>query len=614
MDSDKKSSQAHLEESSPAVEPSQVPSTSSPRIPEPVAGIQINVCKTPSCENFGLPEHENIPAYDKSGTSRYVKLAAGKNHPMLKCRCCGVSFTMKSNQGVFEELQRIERMALPSTKPLCCPVETCENHGNDVALGKPLYSSFGTTSAGSPRYKCNACGKTFSTPSKSTHRQRESHKNKQIFTLLMNKMPLRRICEVVELNPASVYGKIDFLYEQCLAFMASREARLPELPVERLYIGVDRQDYQVNWTAREDKRNVVLSAVGSVDNATLYCFGLHLNFDPQADRERVEHEAAHHKGAAASALRPHARLWLQSDYERSMAQQSKKPKPAYDVQQKVANTYASADTRADIDVPDQPQSAQMLPARGMQVHGEYTLNAHFQHLRNLTAKAGKVRLFLDQDAGMRSAALTAFAHDIKVARRCDAFYVSIAKELTVDQKRAITRKAGPKGIAGLHGAVPGAGNALGCHLGIDPQTSVLDGTHGQLGRPLAVAPAPEHERAAKVHVLPDRHGRLRRRPPRVAVQQSEPARHRQRVHAITAPRDDAGTGHAFSKQCRTGVERVRRLQTRANRKAADDLSLLSQLYPSRRRQANACHAHRSCQGTGELRGCAVFHALIAWGT
>ena len=441
MDSDKKSSQALPEEISPTVESTEAPSAPSPRIPEPVAGIQINVCKTPSCENFGLPEYEHIKASDKSGTSRYVRVAAAKNHPMLRCRCCGVSFTMKSNQGVFEELQRIERMALDSIKPLCCTVETCENHGNDVALGKPLYSSFGTTSAGSPRYKCNACGKTFSTPTKSTHRQRESHKNKQIFTLLMNKMPLRRICEVVEVKPATVYGKIDFLYQQCLAFMASREARLPELPIERLYIGVDRQDYQVNWTTRADKRNVVLSAVGSVDNATMYCFGLHLNFDPHADRERVEHEAANHRGAAAAALRPHARLWLQSDYERSMAQQSKKPKPAHDVQQKVANTYASADTRVDIDAPDQPQSAQMLPARGMQVHGEYTLNAHFQHLRNLTAKAGKVRLFLDQDAGMRSAALTAFAHDIKVARRCDAFYVSIAKELTVDQKRAITRKA-----------------------------------------------------------------------------------------------------------------------------------------------------------------------------
>ncbi len=71
-----------------------------------------------------------------------MKLAAAMNHPVLKCRCCGVSFNMKGNQVVFEELQRIERMALPSFKPVCCPVQTCENHGNDVALGNRLVYSF----------------------------------------------------------------------------------------------------------------------------------------------------------------------------------------------------------------------------------------------------------------------------------------------------------------------------------------------------------------------------------------------------------------------------------------------------------------------------------------
>ncbi|WP_246540353.1 hypothetical protein [sulfur-oxidizing endosymbiont of Gigantopelta aegis] len=46
----------------------------------------------------------------------------------------------------------------------------------------------------------------------------------------------------------------------------------------------------------------------------------------------------------------------------------------------------------------------------------------------------KIRFFLDQDSGMRATCLTAFHNEIK-NRSCDAFYVRITKDLTVDEKR-----------------------------------------------------------------------------------------------------------------------------------------------------------------------------------
>jgi hypothetical protein len=77
----------------------------------------------------------------------------------------------------------------------------------------------------------------------------------------------------------------------------------------------------------------------------------------------------------------------------------------------------------------------------MLVHSEYTLYAHFLRLKELTAGAEKVRFFLDQDSGMRAACLAAFAGDIKAKRRADAFFVRIAKEMTVDQKRRLKAEA-----------------------------------------------------------------------------------------------------------------------------------------------------------------------------
>jgi hypothetical protein len=66
---------------------------------------------------------------------------------------------------------------------------------------------------------------TFSV-SKSTTGHKQPHKNRLIFSLLMNKSPMRRIREVADIGPEGLYGKIDFIHRQCLAFAAHREARL----------------------------------------------------------------------------------------------------------------------------------------------------------------------------------------------------------------------------------------------------------------------------------------------------------------------------------------------------------------------------------------------------
>jgi hypothetical protein len=48
--------------------------------------------------------------------------------------------------------------------------------------------------------------------------------------------------------------------------------------------------------------------------------------------------------------------------------------------------------------------------------------------------AEKVRLFLDQDSGMRAATLGAFAERV-ADRTADAFYVRINKDMTVDERK-----------------------------------------------------------------------------------------------------------------------------------------------------------------------------------
>lgn len=410
-----------------------------PRVPPAVHGLQVNFCKNPSCGNFGVPVAATATKGRKA-TNPYVIVASGKGMPAAKCNCCGEIFPLKSNQGIFEETWRIHTETFPLAS---CPKPLCENHRIPVNTPK-AYHSYGETKVGSKRYRCKKCGDTFSVKPKGinpTARQVHAGKNNLILRMLAGKMPLRRICEAADIAPRVLYGRIDFFHRQALAFLADKESKIPEMDIKRLYIGVDRQDYAINWSRRKDKRNVIISAVASADNVTGYVFGMHPNFDPEMNPDEMEVEAAAIGDAAVP--RPHrkfARLWLNADYQAAVAQ-SAKAKAAGSLAGSIAATYAAAAKRADIEAPDQLAAEDALPSSGgMQVHSEYTLYGHFLHMRRLLRNVGKTRFFLDQDSGMRAACLGAFADLIK-SRACDAFYVRISKDLTVDQKRKLKKLA-----------------------------------------------------------------------------------------------------------------------------------------------------------------------------
>lgn len=356
---------------------------------------------------------------------------------MLRCGACGEHPPLKSNEAIVEELERL-KLPLHGRAEASCPDLTCLHHRTPVSSGKAFYQSFGSTKSGSKRYRCKACAKTFAV-GKATTGHKLPHKNRMVFSLLMNKSPFRRICEVADIDPKTLYGKIDFLHEQCLAFAADRERRLLDgMPIERLYLATDRQDYVVNWTRQDDRRNVVLHAVGTADNASGYVFGMHLNYDATLDSAAVEQDAvASGDYTAKPPFRRYARCWLQGDYDAAAkaSQSKKKAVTASHLLGDVAAAYAEAAGRDDVEVSEIQDTGRRLPTRGMQIHSEYALYGHFFFLRQLFGGVEKLRFFLDQDSGMRAACLAAFQPEI-AARTADAFYVRVAKELTIGEKRA----------------------------------------------------------------------------------------------------------------------------------------------------------------------------------
>ena len=242
------------------------PQSKKPRAPGASHGINVNCCKNPSCASFGVPLADAV-IRGPGASNNYTVVGYGKGVPAARCNTCGEHFPLKSNDGVFEEAWRIGRETFVDPS---CPMQDCSNHRVGISTPK-AYHSFGLTKTGSQRYRCRVCSKIFSVKKPGLNpigNQRQSDKNLMLLELLCNKMPLRRICEVTGVAPRVLYERIDFFHEQAMAFMAHRESKLPEMEISRLYIGVDRQEYYVNWTRRKDKKNVLVTAVASADNLT----------------------------------------------------------------------------------------------------------------------------------------------------------------------------------------------------------------------------------------------------------------------------------------------------------------------------------------------------------
>ncbi|MRS01637.1 hypothetical protein EG832_00165, partial [bacterium] len=257
------------------------------RIPLEIDGIQVNFCKNPACGNFYTPASTSTQSRGKyaKDENRDAYILQGRSHELsLNCKKCKENPPVKSNKGIKEEINRISAYLNPDRGKAKCHNSQCVNHALDVDVFTypDRYRPHGKTKIASPRFQCKLCGKTFSIPQKSTHRQRKSHVNLRIFQDLLGKKPLKTVAGGpagvvgVDVSMNTLYTKIDFIHRQCLAFAASREKRLPELKRAYLNISVDRQMHSINWRDCTDRRNVILYAIGSADRNSGYVFGMHL--------------------------------------------------------------------------------------------------------------------------------------------------------------------------------------------------------------------------------------------------------------------------------------------------------------------------------------------------
>lgn len=384
------------------------------RYPTASDGIQVNHCKNPLCLNYGvLPSETRAGEKYRTGLGGYVISGGSYQARSLHCKLCLKNSSIRSNLAITQELTRFRPSFLRLTTAACIN-DQCTSYGKACFTHQDHYYHHGKTASGEPRYRCKRCGSTFSV-GLPIRRQRRPELNVEVYKLLVNKVPMRRICEILDINPATLYNKLGYLDHISTDFVERQELRLinSESFAERAYVSVDRQDHTLNWGTQLDRRNIILGVVGAVENSSGYALALQLNFDSSLDARDVEADALQRDDyGVPPVFRHYARVWLERDYLN------------YTVGQARPNEEEGLDTEFK------------LPHSGVQVHIQYTQAALFFHLRSLLGGFEKIRFFLDRDQGMDAACLSAFVDEIK-ARRVDVFVIHGPKELTMAQKKTM---------------------------------------------------------------------------------------------------------------------------------------------------------------------------------
>ena len=435
----------------------RVPVDVSHPITDTVGRIQVNHCRMPDCDNYGVaartipvkpgPSTDNDPHYKVASTNK-GRVSA------LVCKCCGEKPPIKSNQGIAEELARISKPLFGVDRG--CTRKDCDNHGKNSEDYPDLYHKTGTNKrTGRAQRGCKDCGTRFliGLPPPRIHPHNQ-HLASAVFNRVVNKLPVRRTLQGAGMTgkPRLYYDILKFIQRRCNHLIGGLErgmlrGKVP-LPAN-LHLVTDLQQYQLNWTDRLDKRNPMFSAVCTVDRDSRYIFGLHANYDPNVDSFAIAKESAERGDIERpEAFRRHARLWLPGDELKGGRAAGERIglDRAREIQRQLTEIYASAVSREDVEDREFQEMHLGLhnpqAGKGMQVHVPYTVYAHFFLVRQILSGAGvkKVEYSMDCESLLRGAFLSAWCDEVKQGT-AHGLYVRHAKYRTVTEREAAKKEA-----------------------------------------------------------------------------------------------------------------------------------------------------------------------------
>lgn len=347
------------------------------------------------------------------------------------------------------------------------------------------YRRFGKTAKGDPRYQCKACKKTFSLGSP-TRRHTRSDLNGKVFRSIINGQTLSAICRTQFTQPAELYRKIDFIHQQCQAFAADREQRLPDvISGKSPYFATDTQILFVNWPDRGVRKSVEVRHICTVMKDTNYVIASTTDVDPDVRPVAIE-KAMEISGdfGKPRSMRENARVWFASEYLNHLRQKH----------------AALNRSQARLDGEFEPDAEDVtLLEKAARVRQDA---AEFAHIMLVKKKLGDRSAYLnfstDRDAGLSAAFAAVFANEVR-AKRVRIADIAFEKYLTTDRRMALVAE-GNKHLRSVQRTLDSSGMELETGDPVSPRQQ--DGAMEALVRGLLEGRPADHH----YHLLMNRYG------------------------------------------------------------------------------------------------------------
>lgn len=251
---------------------------------------------------------------------------------MLTCKLCGHSTTMIHNRRFELEVNRLSTV-YEQVEP------TCPNKA---------------------------------TPANRYYRDLE---NVTLFKDLMNKDIINRMMDKHNLGATVIYDKINFFYEQALAFDQYHSELLEHAVARReLNLSTDRQFYLSNWGDHDMPKPTPIVNTSTVDNESGFVFVSNVNFDFTSDYKGINKENREKKEQE------------KFPYYRRYAQ------------------YVLSNDEVNVCAPEAERTVELqMPPKGLLVQQTYSVLTHFALLKEILKYCPRIRLYADNDSGIKLA-------------------------------------------------------------------------------------------------------------------------------------------------------------------------------------------------------------------
>ena len=128
--------------------------------------LQVNHCRNPHCENFGVPARTERgkpgPSPDRDMAYKVHSTSKGTT-PSIRCKSCGGNPPpLKSNAGIAAEIERMLTTGgiRKQEENMGCADPDCENHTHPIAFYRRKYRKRGQPASGRGYYfECKSCGR-----------------------------------------------------------------------------------------------------------------------------------------------------------------------------------------------------------------------------------------------------------------------------------------------------------------------------------------------------------------------------------------------------------------------------------------------------------------------